>query len=131
VSFPKATEQDRTRFRSLAPDAAEVIIRPMFGNVAAFVGGHMFMGSFGGDIGVKLAGAEYARLAGLPGTGPFGPADRPMAGYVALPTQWGPAEAEPWVALALAQAAALPPKTPKGHQRRGSADVEPKRRPKA
>ncbi|MFN0029559.1 MAG: TfoX/Sxy family protein [Acidimicrobiales bacterium] len=120
MSFPKATEQDRARFRSIVPDIAEVTIKPMFGNVAAFLGGHMFMGSFGSVIGVKLADADRARLTELPGTSAFGPEDRPMTGYVSLPPEWGPAEAEPWVALAVAHAAALPPKAPKPQARKAA-----------
>ena len=35
-----------------------VQVTPMFGNVAAFVNGNMFMGVFGADIGVKLSEAD-------------------------------------------------------------------------
>jgi hypothetical protein len=36
----------------IAPD---INIKPMFGNLGAFVNGNMFMGLFGSDIGVELS----------------------------------------------------------------------------
>jgi hypothetical protein len=85
----------------------------MFGNVGAFLHGRMFMGLFGSDIGVKLPDAARDQLASRPGTGPFGPKERPMGGYVTLPAGWTPAEAAPWIRQALDAAAALPPKQAK------------------
>jgi hypothetical protein len=54
-----------TRFWALVPRDANVEIKPMFGNLGAFVNGNMFMGLFGFDIGVKLSPA-CARLAVAP-----------------------------------------------------------------
>ena len=56
----------------------------MFGNLGAFVEGNMFLGLLGADIGVKLDQAGQRDLAAA-GGGPFGPAGRPMGGYVSLP----------------------------------------------
>jgi TfoX/Sxy family transcriptional regulator of competence genes len=113
VQMPKPTDDDRQRFHSLVPDEEGIEAKPMFGNLGAFVHGHMFMGLFGSDIGVKLDEADRAKLAALPGAGPFGPAERPMSGYVTLPADWTARKASPWVAKACASAAALPPKQPK------------------
>ena len=82
----------------------------MFGNLAAFVNGNMFMGLFGSDVGLKLAEAHQQELLAVPGAGPFGPAERPMGGYVTIPVDWSPEAARPWVDRALAHVAALPPK---------------------
>jgi hypothetical protein len=49
----------------------------------------------------------------LAGAGPFGPAERPMSGYVTLPADGTARKARPWVAKADATAAELPPKQPK------------------
>ncbi len=87
--------------------------RKMFGYPAAFVNGNMFMGLFGSDIGVKLDEPDRAKLAAMPGAGSFGPAERPMGGYVTLPADWTTRKAKPWVAKAHAAAAALPVKQPK------------------
>ena len=114
MQMPKPTDGDRERFRSLAPDDAAVEVKPMFGNLGAFVNGNMFMGLFGSDVGLKLPESERAELLATPGAGPFGPVGRPMGGYVTLPADWTPDDARPWVESSLAHVAALPPKKPKG-----------------
>jgi TfoX/Sxy family transcriptional regulator of competence genes len=113
VHIPKPTDADRQRFHKLVPDDPNVEVKPMFGNLGAFVNGNMFMGLFGSDIGVKLDEPDRAKLAAVPGTGPFGPAERPMGGYVTLPAGWTARQAGPWISKAHAAAAALPPKKPK------------------
>ena len=44
MSMPKPSDTSKALFESLVPDDALVTVRPMFGNVAAFVNGNMFMG---------------------------------------------------------------------------------------
>ncbi|MGN6331455.1 MAG: TfoX/Sxy family protein [Motilibacteraceae bacterium] len=110
MKMPKPTDDDRARFRTLVPDDAGVEIKPMFGNLGAFVNGNMFMGLFGGDVGLKLAEAQQQELLAVPGAGPFGPAERPMGGYVTIPATWSPDDARAWVERALTHVAALPPK---------------------
>ena len=112
--MPKPTDEDRERFRSLVPDGPDVEVKPMFGNLGAFVNGNMFMGLFGSAVGLKLAEDERAELLAKPGAGPFGPAGRPMGGYVTVPADWTADDVRPWAESALAHAAALPPKKPKG-----------------
>jgi TfoX/Sxy family transcriptional regulator of competence genes len=112
--MPKPTDDDLARFRGLVPDEAGVEVKPMFGQLGAFVNGNMFMGLFGGDIGVKLGETEQAELLAKPGSGPFGPAERPMGGWATIPADWAPDAARPWVESALAHIATLPPKKPKG-----------------
>ena len=112
MEFPKPTDVDRERFRTLAPDEARVDIKPMFGNLGGFVNGNMFMGLFGSDIGVKLAdrGREELRQAG---GSEFGPRERPMTGYVTLPAALSAADAQRWVAASLVYVGALPAKKAK------------------
>ena len=111
MQIPKPTDADVARFRALVPDDPRVEIKPMFGNLGAFVNGNMFMGLFGSDIGVKLAPADAERLGAIEGAGPFGPAERPMGGNVTLPAvMLGAADAQEWAALALDHVGALPPK---------------------
>ena len=119
MKIPKPTDADRERFSSLVPDAPTVDIKPMFGNLGAFVNGNMFMGLFGADVGVKLSDEDRARLLSEPGAGPFGPAERPMAGYVTLPAGWSKRKARTWTAKALAHVAALPPKSPTKARKQG------------
>ncbi|MFE3293633.1 TfoX/Sxy family protein [Rhodococcus sp. NPDC059234] len=114
--MPKPTDADKDYFRSLIPEAAAVEVKPMFGNLGAFVNGNMFAGLFGGSVGLHLRDeASREELIATDGAGPFGPEERPMGGYVSLPRSWRahPELAEPWVQKALTQAAALPPKAPK------------------
>ena len=112
MKIPKATDEDKDSFRSVVPDAATVEVRPMFGNVAAFVNGKMFMGLFGPDVGLRLSAPDREELLGEDGAGPFGPEGRPMQEYVALPFAWrDDAEStERWVSRALDHTAGLPPK---------------------
>jgi TfoX/Sxy family transcriptional regulator of competence genes len=84
----------------------------MFGNLGAFVNGNMFMGLFGADVGVKLPQAEVREVVAS-GGGPFGPAERPMSGYVSLPAGVAEARAAQWTARALEYVGAMPAKKPK------------------
>lgn len=123
MQIPKPSEADKDRFRSLMPDAAGVEVKAMFGNLGAFVNGNMFAGLFGPTIGVKLLDtASRDAFAAIEGVGPFGPSERPMAGYLTLPPAWvgAPELAAPWVKRAMAQVAALPPKAAKAAKPRTS-----------
>src|SRR5436309_1032552 len=88
MQIPKPSEADKEFFRSLVPDDPRVEVKPMFGNLGGFVNGNMFMGLFGADVGVKLDDAGAKKLLAEKGAGPFGPAERPMGGYVTLPAAW-------------------------------------------
>jgi TfoX/Sxy family transcriptional regulator of competence genes len=112
MEMPKPTAEDRERFHALVPDDPRVEVKPMFGNLGAFVNGNMFMGLLGADVGLKLDPADRERLV-AEGGGPFGPGEKPMGGYVSLPAGWSAAQAEEWVATALATVGALPPKEKK------------------
>lgn len=111
MEIPKPSDADRERFLDLAPDAAGVEVKPMFGNLGAFVNGNMFMGLFGSDVGVKLSDDDREELLTHPGSGPFGPAERPMGGYVTVPADWSTQITKLWIDKALAHVAALPAKT--------------------
>ena len=51
MQIPKCSEEDKSRFRELVPDLPAVEVRPMFGNLGAFVNGNMFAGLFGSSGG--------------------------------------------------------------------------------
>ena len=97
MEIPKPSEADKEYFRSLLPDSPEIEIKPMFGNLGAFVHGNMFAGLFGAAVGVRLADADRDELAAVAGAGAFGPAERPMGGYLSLPPAW---RADPGIAAA-------------------------------
>ncbi len=93
----------------------------MFGNLAAFVNGNMFAGLFGPALGVRLVDEDSKlALSAVDGTGPFGPAERPTGGYIAVPAGWSsnPGLVSPWLELALQQVGALPVKVPKPGRKR-------------
>jgi TfoX/Sxy family transcriptional regulator of competence genes len=115
MEIPKPSEEDKRFFQSLIPDDPAVEVKPMFGNLGAFVHGNMFAGLFGPAVGVRLDDAGRDELAAIDGTGPFGPAERPMGGYTSLPGAWRatPDIAAGWVDRALTHVRSLPPKARK------------------
>jgi len=112
MEIPRPSDSDKALFRALAEALPGVEVKPMFGNLGAFVNGNMFMGLFGADIGVKLADVEQQALRAA-GGGPFGPAERPMSGYVALPAALSKRTVAKWVSTSFAYVAAMPPKKAK------------------
>ncbi|MEE2570702.1 TfoX/Sxy family protein [Pseudarthrobacter sp. J64] len=119
MEMPKPSEEDKERFRQAVPERPDVVVKPMFGNLGAFVNGNMFAGLFGPVIGIKLADDDRALLDSSERTVPFGPVERPMAGYVGLPEVWNEegdgdeARARAWVTKAYEYVSTLPPKEPK------------------
>jgi TfoX/Sxy family transcriptional regulator of competence genes len=112
VQIPKPSEREKAFFLSILPEAPDVEVKPMFGNLGAFVNRNMFSGLFGPVIGVRLSAADSSELRAVDGTRPFGPAERPMGAYIGLPEAWAD-ERQPaaeWVARAYAHVATLPPK---------------------
>ena len=72
-------------FRAIVPDDARVTVRPMFGSIAAFAGGQMFMCLFADELYFRLGEADRTELLSA-GGGPLEPMPgRPMREYVALP----------------------------------------------
>jgi TfoX N-terminal domain len=113
MEIPKPSEDDKQFFRSILPEDPEVEVKPMFGNLGAFVHGNMFAGLFGSAVGVRLAGPDAAELSSVEGAGPFGPAERPMGGYLGLPPGMNPDLAAQWVEKARVHVGSLPPKVKK------------------
>jgi TfoX/Sxy family transcriptional regulator of competence genes len=110
--MPKASDAEKDRFRRLVSDLPGVEVKPMFGQLGAFINGNMFAGLFGSDVGVRLAEDDRGTLEAA-GAGPFGPAERPMSGYLSLPAGTDDEAAARWIAAAAQHVAALPPKAPR------------------
>jgi len=110
MQMPKHTDEAKAHFRTLVPEAPDVEVKPMFGSVGGFVNGNMFAGLFGDALGVKLDEAGLEELRALPGSGPFGPAERPMNGWLSLPADMSDADAADWFERARVHIATLPPK---------------------
>jgi TfoX/Sxy family transcriptional regulator of competence genes len=126
MEMPKASDADKERFRSLVPDHPDVAVKPMFGNLGAFVNGNMFAGLFGPTIGIKLSPSDREELESAERTVPFGPAERPMSGYTGLPEMWNEegdgddARAKAWIHKAFEYISTLPPKEPKATKARAA-----------
>ncbi len=115
-SMPRPSDRAKAAFRTLLPSDPSIAIRPMFGNIAAFVNGNMFAGLFGEDLFVRLPEAELERVIEQGGK-EFQPMPgRAMKGYACVPRTWpkepGPARA--WIARSLAWSRKLPAKKPRG-----------------
>jgi TfoX/Sxy family transcriptional regulator of competence genes len=116
MQIPKPSEDDKALFRSVIPESPSVAVKPMFGNLGAFVNGNMFACLFGSAIGVRVLDEAFRQeLEAIDGTAPFGPSERPMGGYLALPSAWSsePDLIAEWIARSLAQVESLPAKKPK------------------
>jgi TfoX/Sxy family transcriptional regulator of competence genes len=113
MQMPRPTDADRQRFHDLLPDDPRVEVKPMFGNLGAFVNGNMFMALLGADVGLKLPPDDLAALRAEEGVRPWGPGEKPLAEYATLPADWDAEAAAAWTSRALALAASLPPKVKK------------------
>ena len=120
MSMPKPSDTSKAVFESMVPDDPRVTVRPMFGNVAAFVNGNMFMGLFGDELFVRLSEIERSELLATEGASSFEPMKgRPMKEYVELPANWrdDSTEAHFWVSRSLEWTSQMPEKKPKKRKR--------------
>jgi len=86
--MPKPSEQAKAAFTKLVPGEPAITLKPMFGNLAAFVNGNMFAGLFGEDLFVRLPDAEAQPIMKAGGR-PFEPmAGHAMSGYVMVSAGW-------------------------------------------
>ena len=130
MHVPKPEPGHLQLFRSVVPTKPDVVVKPMFGNLAAFVGGNMFAALLGAQVGVRLVDSDSRQeLEGIDGVGPFGPEGRPMKEYTALPEEWlrRPDLLARWVARAYEEVSALPPKPQKGAAKPPTGAPKPRR----
>ena len=111
--MPQHSDEAKSRFRALVSEAPGVEVKPMFGSLGAFVNGNMFAGLFGEDVGVKLDEPGLEEVRALPGSGPFGPAERPMKGWLSLPREMADEDKSGWLDRARDHITTLPPKVRK------------------
>jgi TfoX/Sxy family transcriptional regulator of competence genes len=115
MKMPKPSEDAKAAFSKLVPDEPAVTLRPMFGNLSAFVNGNMFCGLFGEDLFVRLPGPELEAVKQQGGRDFEPVAGHKMSGYVMVPDGWrtksGPAVT--LIKRALAVTREMPAKGPK------------------
>ena len=111
MKMPKPSEKSKTAFTKLVPDAPGVTLKPMFGQLSAFVNGNMFSFIWGDELLVRLPEAEIAALKKQGGKD-FEPmaGRRGMAGYVTVPGDWRAKAPTALVKRALEETRKLPAK---------------------
>jgi TfoX/Sxy family transcriptional regulator of competence genes len=115
MAMPRPSEEDKAAFSKLVPDEPAVTLKPMFGQLSAFVNGNMFCGIFGEELMVRLPEAEIASVKKQGGRDFEPMAGHKMGGYVIVPGDWRakPAPAVALIRKALAHARAMPVKAAK------------------
>ncbi|TMF52877.1 MAG: TfoX/Sxy family protein [Chloroflexi bacterium] len=114
--MPKPSERAKEMFSAIVPAEPSITLRPMFGNLAAFVNGNMFTGLFGEDLFVRLSDEEQARVLKEGGKAFEPMPGHAMKGYVCVASTWqrDPVKTRAWVGRSLDWSRKLPAKKPKG-----------------
>jgi TfoX/Sxy family transcriptional regulator of competence genes len=114
MKMPKPSEKAKAAFSKLVPAEPAVTLKPMFGQLSAFVNGNMFCGVFGDDLIVRLPEPEIAKVKQQGGRDFEPMAGHKMGGYVRLAVDWTkPAPAAVLIKRALTLARDMPAKAPK------------------
>jgi len=113
MKLPHPSEETKAAFARVVPDEPAVTIKPMFGQLSAFVNGNMFCGIFGEEFMVRLPAAEIEKVKKQGGRDFEPMPGHKMGGYVVVPGDW---RREPPTALikrALEETRKMPAKKPK------------------
>lgn len=114
--IPRPDEKSKDFFRAILPDDPRVTIRPMFGNISAFVNGNMFAGLFGNDLFLRLSEESRQELLSNKGASLLEPMKgKPMKEYIVIPQTWKnkPETVRQWLSRSLDWTSKLPPKKTK------------------
>ncbi len=104
LKIPRPDKESVELFQSLVPKDDRVTVRPMFGNISAFVSGNMFFGVFGNDLFVRLSREDLLELLKNKGSSMLEPMKgKPMKDYVVLPNTWRarPETLRSWISKSL------------------------------
>ena len=114
MKMPRPSEKSKSAFTSLVPDAPGVTLKPMFGQLSAFVNGNMFCFIWGDDLLVRLPEPDIAALKRQGGKD-FEPmaGRKGMAGYVSVPGDWRARPPTSLVKRALEETRKMPAKAAK------------------
>ena len=112
MKLPRPSDEAKAAFTRLVPDEPAVTLKPMFGQLSAFVNGNMFCGLFGDQLVVRLPEADIAAVKRQGGRDFEPMAGRRMGGYVMVPGDWRarPAQAVALIKKSLAVTRAMPAK---------------------
>ena len=112
MNIPRPDENSKEFFRSILPDEPRITVRPVFGNISAFVNGNMFAGLFGNDLFVRVSEESRKELE-KKGASLLEPMKgKPMREYVVVPKAWRnqPETVRLWIIRSLDWTSRLPPK---------------------
>lgn len=98
MKLPRPSDEAKAAFTRLVPDEPAITLKPMFGQLSAFVNGNMFCGLFGEELVVRLPDTEITAVKKQGGRDFEPMAGHKMGGYVMVPGDW---RAKPAPALAL------------------------------
>jgi TfoX/Sxy family transcriptional regulator of competence genes len=116
MKIPHPDDDSKEFLRSILPNDPRIAIRPMFGNISAFINGNMFTGLFGNDLFVRLSEESRRELLENKGASLLEPMKgKPMKEYVVIPKAWRNQHetVRIWVTRSLDWASKLPPKKTK------------------
>src|SRR5438445_4798585 len=88
MKMPKPSEEAKAAFARAVPDEPAVTLRPMFGQMSAFVNGNMFCGIYGEELVLRLPPAEIEAVKKQGGRDFEPVAGHKMGGYVVVPGNW-------------------------------------------
>lgn len=128
-TISKASESSVEFFKTVVPDDLRVTVRPMFGNISAFVNGNMFMGIYGEDLFVRIPIEDRGELLKIKGASVFEPMKgMAMKEYIVVPRAWKKEQEmksiHQWISKSLGWAGKLPPK----QKKKSAKAVAPKKR---
>src|SRR5947209_15277715 len=113
MKMPKPTEATKAAFAKVVPDGPGITLKPMFGQLSAFVNGNMFCGIFGEELMVRLPAEEIAKVKQQGGKDFEPMAGHKMGGYVVVPGDWRARPPTALIKRALDETRKMPAKTPK------------------
>ena len=113
MKMPRPSEDAKAAFANLVPDEPAVTLRPMFGQLSAFVNGNMFCGIYGEELMVRLPPDEIEALKKQGGRDFEPVAGHKMGGYVVVPGNWRAKPPSALIKRALEVARKMPAKTAK------------------
>lgn len=113
MKMPKPTEETKAAFARVVPDGPGITLRPMFGQLSAFVNGNMFCGIFGEDFFVRLPEPEIEAVKKQGGRDFEPVAGHKMGGYVIVPGNWRARPPSALIKRALDVTRRMPAKKPK------------------
>jgi len=113
MKMPRPSEEAKAAFARIVPDEPAITIKPMFGQMSAFVNGNMFCGIYGEELMVRLSAGEIAEVKKQGGRDFEPMPGRKMGGYVVVPGDWRATPPTPLIKRALEETRKMPAKAPR------------------